>query len=67
MPHCDEIPVSNPPAELQCSSESESEIIASDAEYCQEEISNGSPKLFSPAEMNDLTRELNLSKKLHRF
>ena len=59
MPHCHEIPVPNPPAELQSSSEYE--IIASEAEYCQEEISNGSPKLFSQAELNDLTRELNLS------
>ena len=62
MPHCDEIPVPNPPAELQNSSKYESEIIASDAEYCQEEISNGSSKLFSLAELNDLTRELNLVK-----
>ena len=61
-PHCDEIPVPNPPAELQSSLESESEIIASDANYRQDAISNSLPKLFPQAELNDLTKELNVSK-----
>ena len=63
MSHCDEILVLNPPAEMQSSSASKSERTASDGEHYQNKISNKSPKLFSQAQLNDLTRELNLSKK----
>ena len=48
---------------MQSSSESKSERIASDGEYYQKEINNGSPKLFSQAQLNDLKKELNLSEK----
>ena len=45
-PHCDEIPVPNPLAEMQSSLESKSKRIASDGEHYQKEINNDSPKLF---------------------
>ena len=60
--HCDEIPVPNPSTELQSSLQFKSERIASDGEHYQKEISNDSAKLFLQAQLNDLPRELNLSK-----
>ena len=62
MSHCDEIPVPKTPTELQSSLQSKSERIASDGEHYQKEISNDSPKLFLQAQLNNFTRELNLSK-----
>ena len=47
---------------MQNSSESKSERIASDREHYQKEINNDSATLFSHAQLNDLIRELNLSK-----
>ena len=60
--HCDEIPVPNPPADMQSSSESEFERRATEGEYYQEEINDNAPKLFSQTQLDDLTRKLNLSK-----
>ncbi|CAK8672735.1 unnamed protein product [Clavelina lepadiformis] len=62
VPHCDEIPVPNPLTEMQSSSESERS--AGDGEHYQEGINDDSPKLFSQTQLNDLTRELYLSKQL---
>ena len=59
---CDEIPVPNPPTEIQSSSKSKSERIGSDGEHYQKEISNDTFKLFLQAQLIDLTKELNLSK-----
>ena len=62
VPHSDDIPVPTPPLEMQSSLDSESERSESDTEQYQSEMLNDSPELFSQAQLNDLTRELNLSK-----
>ena len=43
-------------------SESESKRSATEGEYYQKEINDYAPKLFSQTRLNDLSRELNLSK-----
>ena len=62
VPHCDEIPVPIPLAEMQRSSECESERSVGDGEHYQEGINNNSPKLFSQTQLNNLTRKSFLSK-----
>ncbi|CAK8683994.1 unnamed protein product [Clavelina lepadiformis] len=47
-------------SEMQSSSESERS--AGDGEHYQEGINDDSPKMFSQTQLNDLTRELYLSK-----
>ena len=65
VPHCDEIPVPQPPSEIQSSSESEE--TTSERENFENETNDGSPEFFSQSELNDLTRELNLSKEAAQF
>ena len=52
----------NSPTEMQSFVESKSKRIASEGEHYQNKISNDSPKMFLQAQLNDLTRELNLLK-----
>jgi hypothetical protein len=61
VPHSDDVPIPTPPAVLQESeSSSESMECKSDVEYTAEH--ENAPKLMSQADLDDLVRDLNLSK-----